>query len=428
MCCSDKCYFWWLSVPSSFFAIMTLAVLITAIAATRRWSYLCDSARRPGSSHFDRPRCCELRSPFATRKMTKGSNSRVAQAMALASAAAAGSAFSMMAAPQGSQSRIVTRASGPSPASAPSSGGVAGVTGLVGAGLVASAALGRSVKPRGGKKNLVSMAARGGESYDALVKDLETLVKEKECGPILVRLSWHDAGVFSDGKLKGGCPNAAMRFTDDGEGTFGANAGLPDVALGLLKPITEKYVPDTIGHADLWTLAANVAIKVMGGPDIKTRFGRKDAESSADSVESQVGRLPDGDKEIDHLREIFAPKGFSDKEIVALSGAHTVGKCHLDRSGFDGPWTAEPLKFDNSYFKDMLAKEWTDDKTEKGNPQFKSESGTIMLISDLALLKDPAFKEHVEKYAADQDAYFADFTTAWVKLQENGCSGLRDSL
>ena len=360
--------------------------------------------------------------------MTKGSNARVAQAMALASAAAAGSAFSMMAAPQASQSRVVTRASGPSPVSAPSSGGVAGVTGLVGAGLVASAALSRSVQPRGGKKNLVSMAARGGESYDALVKDLETLVKEKECGPILVRLSWHDAGVFSDGKLKGGCPNAAMRFTDGGEGTFGANAGLPDVALGLLKPITEKYVPDTIGHADLWTLAANVAIKEMGGPDIKTRFGRKDAESSADSVESQVGRLPDGDKEIDHLREIFAPKGFSDKEIVALSGAHTVGKCHLDRSGFDGPWTEAPLKFDNSYFKDMLAKEWTDDKSEKGNPQFKSESGTIMLISDLALLKDPAFKEHVEKYAADQDAYFADFTTAWVKLQENGCSGLRDNL
>ena len=131
------------------------------------------------------------------RRMTKGSNSRVAQAMALASAAAAGSAFSMMAAPQGSQSRVVTRASGPSPVSAPSCGGVAGVTSLVGAGLVASAALSRSVKPRGGKKNLVSMAARGGESYDALVKDLETLVKEKECGPVLGRLSWHDAGMFS---------------------------------------------------------------------------------------------------------------------------------------------------------------------------------------------------------------------------------------
>lgn len=46
-----------------------------------------------------------------------------------------------------------------------------------------------------------------------------------------------------------------------------------------------------------------------------------------------MGRLPDGDKGVDHLREIFHPKGFTDREIVALSGAHTVGKCHGDRSG-----------------------------------------------------------------------------------------------
>ena len=51
-----------------------------------------------------------------------------------------------------------------------------------------------------------------------------------------------------------------------------------------------------------------------------------------------------------------------------------------------------------------------------------------MLISDLALLEDPAFKVHVERYAKDQQAYFDDFAAAWVKLQENGCSGLRDAL
>ena len=42
-------------------------------------------------------------------------------------------------------------------------------------------------------------------------------MKTKDCGPILIRLSWHDAGVFSDGDLKGGCPNAVMRFTDAGD-------------------------------------------------------------------------------------------------------------------------------------------------------------------------------------------------------------------
>ena len=59
-----------------------------------------------------------------------------------------------------------------------------------------------------------------------------------------------------------------MRFTDKGEGTFGANAGLPSVALKLLKPISDKYCPSQISHADLWVLAANIAIECMGGPHI----------------------------------------------------------------------------------------------------------------------------------------------------------------
>ena len=37
--------------------------------------------------------------------------------------------------------------------------------------------------------------------------------------------------------------------------------------------------------------------------------------------------------------------GFNDQEIVALSGAHAVGRCHTDRSGFDGPWSFSPVTF-----------------------------------------------------------------------------------
>lgn len=267
-------------------------------------------------------------------------------------------------------------------------------------------------------------------TLQGLIDELTELVSTKNCGPILVRLSWHDAGVYSMGALTGGCPNAAMRFTDAGEGTFGANAGLPDVALGLLQPITEKYANSGfISNADLWALAANVAIKVMGGPDIPTRFGRVDATDSSASVESQAGRLPDGDKGVDHLRDIFCPKGFDDKDIVALSGAHTVGRCHVDRSGFDGPWTENPLQFDNSYFRDLLTKTYEPETTEKGCPQHRNKDvKTMMLISDLALLEDPAFKEHVDRYAADQDAFFADFTSAWTRLQELGCESLRETL
>jgi hypothetical protein len=58
-----------------------------------------------------------------------------------------------------------------------------------------------------------------------ITADLKALYAEKNCGPIMIRLSWHDAGVYSTGAKTGGCPNAAMRFTDGGEGCFGANAG-----------------------------------------------------------------------------------------------------------------------------------------------------------------------------------------------------------
>ena len=82
-----------------------------------------------------------------------------------------------------------------------------------------------------------------------------------------------------------------MRFTDGGEGTFGANAGLPTVALDLLKSITAKYVTSgTISNADLWTLAANVAIEVMGGQTMHTRFGRSDAKTSAEREPSKSCR------------------------------------------------------------------------------------------------------------------------------------------
>lgn len=87
------------------------------------------------------------------------------------------------------------------------------------------------------------------------------------------------------------------------------------------------------------------------------------------------------------------------------------------------------LSLPHSYFKDLLNKTFEMGKASTGNPQFVCPaSGTMMLISDMALVNDPVFKPYVEKYAADEAAFFADFTAAWVKLQENGCTNLRDTL
>ena len=53
-------------------------------------------------------------------------------------------------------------------------------------------------------------------------------------------------------------------------------------------------------------------------PAVPTRFGRIDADSAADSVEGQPGRLPT-ERSAVHLRELFYAKGFNDREVVALT-------------------------------------------------------------------------------------------------------------
>lgn len=39
-------------------------------------------------------------------------------------------------------------------------------------------------------------------------------------------------------------------------------------------------------------------------------------------------QLPDASQGAEHLREVFYRMGFNDREIVALSGGHTLGRCH----------------------------------------------------------------------------------------------------
>eukprot|EP00467_Chlorarachnion_reptans_P019345 CAMPEP_0114516858 /NCGR_PEP_ID=MMETSP0109-20121206/17567_1 /TAXON_ID=29199 /ORGANISM="Chlorarachnion reptans, Strain CCCM449" /LENGTH=358 /DNA_ID=CAMNT_0001697305 /DNA_START=76 /DNA_END=1152 /DNA_ORIENTATION=- len=247
--------------------------------------------------------------------------------------------------------------------------------------------------------------------WTGLKSDLASMIKEKQCGPIMIRLSWHDAGTYCKADNSGGA-RGAQRF-EDGESKHGANAGL-DVARDLLAEIQAKY---PISAADLWAFASLVATEVMGGPKIAFRAGRDDIPDHTQCVEE--GRLPDGDKGSDHLRSVFGRMGFSDKDIVVLSGAHTVGKCHADRSGFDGAWTEMPLQWDNAYFKNLLSKDYKSETTAQGNPQYR-DGDVIALETDLALTTDPEFRKYTELFANDLGEFNKAYAETYQKLQELG--------
>ncbi|GAA5816340.1 hypothetical protein MFLAVUS_009868 [Mucor flavus] len=233
--------------------------------------------------------------------------------------------------------------------------------------------------------------------------------------PVVLRLAWHASGTY-DGKHKnvGGSDGATMRY--NAESSDPANAGL-DHARNFLDPIKAKHT--WISHADLWTLAGCVAVEQMGGPHIEWTGGRRDKTNETECPPQ--GRLPDAALGKDHVLDVFVSRmGFTVQETVALIGAHTVGRCHADRSGFDGPWTYNPTRFSNQFYKLLLNVTWVEKKWD-GPKQFVDEDeGEIMMLpTDMALLEEP-FRQYVEIYAKDQQKFFNDFASAFLTLIELG--------
>lgn len=150
------------------------------------------------------------------------------------------------------------------------------------------------------------------------------------------------------------------------------------------------------------------------------RSGRVDASETSPEVPS--GRLPDATQGADHLRWVFTTKmGLNDQEIVALSGAHCLGRAHKNRSGFEGPWTTTPLVFGNTFFRTLYDNKWVE-KPGSTPKQYEDEATKklMMLPTDLLLIEEPEFKKHAERYAGSQDVFFEEFTFAYTKLTELG--------
>lgn len=251
--------------------------------------------------------------------------------------------------------------------------------------------------------------------YDAIAKKLEDEddYEDGSYGPVVLRLAWHSSGTYDKNQGDGGSGLGTMRFKK--EASYPANAGL-EVAKEFLQSIHDQF--PWISYGDLYTLGGVAAVQELQGPTVRWRAGRIDKPIEKTTPD---GRLPDGGQGAQHVRDVFYRMGFTDQEIVALIGAHALGRCHTDRSGFDGPWTFSPIMFTNDFYTLLLNEKWHVRKWE-GPKQYQDDSSNslMMLPADYAMVTDKEFKKYVEKYAKDADLWFKDFGKAFEKLLELG--------
>lgn len=144
----------------------------------------------------------------------------------------------------------------------------------------------------------------------------------------LVRLAFHDSFTTDLSTHQGGANGSIRLETNRGE-----NFGLQR-AVDALKPLQQET---GLSWGDVVAVAGAAAVEATGGPGIDLELGRDSAD-----VEDPRGALPSSAETVNELRARFAPRGFDDRDLVALSGAHTLG---MVRGA--GPFVAEPDRFQN---------------------------------------------------------------------------------
>ena len=181
-----------------------------------------------------------------------------------------------------------------------------------------------------------------------------------------------------------------------------------------------------------------------------------------------VNGVPDPLKTAGQVRETFARMAMNDEETVALTaGGHTVGRSHGNgraenlgpepeaagiheqglgwnnhvsrgvgkdtvTSGIEGAWTTNPTTWDNGYYYLLFTYDWELKKSPAGAWQWEpvdikeedmpwdventARQNPIMTDADMAMIKDPIYREISERFYNDPE-YFSDvFARAWFKL------------
>ncbi|XP_066383474.1 peroxidase 45-like [Miscanthus floridulus] len=251
----------------------------------------------------------------------------------------------------------------------------------------------------------------------------QSMAQSPISAPAALRLFFHDCAVR-------GCDASIMIVNSNGDDEWRNSDNQSLKPEGFQTILNAKAAVDSdpqcrykVSCADIMALAARESVYQSGGPYYEVELGRYDGRvSTRDGVV-----LPHANFNLDQLNAFFSGLGFTQPEMVALSGAHTIGAadcpffqyrigndatmdpgfasqlngtCSSDSNAF-AFLDPSPVGFDNAFYQNL-------------------QVGKGLLGSDQVLYSDMRSRSTVDYYTSNQGAFFDDFVAAMTKLGRIG--------
>ncbi|KAJ8624537.1 hypothetical protein MRB53_033067 [Persea americana] len=247
---------------------------------------------------------------------------------------------------------------------------------------------------------------------------------ERRIGASLLRLHFHDCFV-------NGCDGSIL--LDDTSSFTGEKTAVPNngsargfEVVDKIKSAVEKVCPGVVSCADILAIASRDSVVTLGGPTWKVKLGRRDARTASRSAANT--NIPAPTSNLNRLISSFSSKGLSAKDMVALSGSHTIGlaRCtsfrnriytetnidssfartrqsNCPRAAGSGDNNLAPLDlqtptaFNNDYYQNLI--------NRRG-----------LLHSDQQLFNGGSTDSQVRAYYNSPSSFNADFAAAMIKM------------
>lgn len=248
--------------------------------------------------------------------------------------------------------------------------------------------------------------------------------KETRMGASLLRLFFHDCFVNGcDGSL---LLDDTSSFTGEKRAAPNLNSARGFEVVDNIKSAVENVCPGVASCADILAIAARDSVAILGGPNWNVKLGRRDSRTASQGAANNS--IPPPTSNLNALVSRFSALGLSTKDLVALSGSHTIGQArctnfrarvynetNIDRSfaqtrQSNCPRTTgsgdnnlapvdlqSPTAFDNNYYNNLL--------NRKG-----------LLHSDQQLFNGGSTDSIVRTYSNNPNTFVSDFAAAMIKM------------